>query len=296
MFTIALSPLRGLHRLLMLSLGLTCSPLVAQTTSDVPPPSTEFHLGPKGTLPVAFSQEAASAEKQNAEKTEVYIGKWKEAVEKTKRLECFMEITGLDKVFDLKAKSSASYQFLKIKQQAETKSYWHLDLKQQSPNNNLKTKIINNNVYDFNYDSKIIRFIDYGKLTDKKKKEMRIGFFSSFELALIEWPLEIVYFISSPNQILEKHTVILEKEDPYYLYFSLCPKSQEGQSATTRCQLVLLKSTFLVRRIWWAIPNGETCCDFTRMSLTPELKPSDFAPLDRENFKGWTIRESPNNH
>jgi|GEM_PF-5800567 len=291
MLTIALSPLRGLHRLLLLSLGLTCSPLVAQTTSDIPPPGLEIPLDPKGTTPVASSQ-ADSSPKQNAEKTAAYIEKWKEAVERTKRLECFMEITDVDKVFDQKTKSSGSYQFLKIKQQAETKSYWHLELKHDSPNDKRKTKIINNIIYNFNYDSKHISLIDYKKITDKKKKVMKSGFFSSMELALAEWPLEIVYFISNPNRILEKYTVILEKEDPYYLYLSLRPKSQEGPSASISCQLVLLKSTFLVRRIWWAIPHGEVCYDFTRMSLTPELKPGNFAPLDMGKFQGWTIHES----
>ncbi len=281
----------SLHWGLLLSMGLNCSALIAQTEIPPPPSSQELAAGVTSNSAAASSQETDATKKQNTEKTADYIRKWKEAVERTKRLECAIEVTKVDKVFSDKNKSSGNFQFLKIKLQAETKSYRNLDLKSGSPGNTISRRLINETIYTINNGSKYISIANYSKITDEQKKKMNSEFFSSIKLATIEEPVEISDFISNPNRILKHHDLGLCKEDAYYLYFSLRLKSKGDRSSSVRGQLVLSKDTFLVRRIWWGGPNDEVYYDFTRMSLAPELKLNDFAEPDREQFKGWTIYE-----
>ena len=84
----------------------------------------------------------------------------------------------------------------------------------------------------------------------------------------------------------------LAKEDQWYLYIELTPRTPEIKTILQRARLVLMKQTHLPRQLWWEQPNGnEITWDIPKIEVN--------VPLQREEFikpripQGWKLERVP---
>jgi TIGR03009 family protein len=84
----------------------------------------------------------------------------------------------------------------------------------------------------------------------------------------------------------------LAKEDQWYLYIELTPRTREIKADFQRARLVLMKQTHLPRQLWWQQPNGnEITWDIPKIEVN--------VPLQREEFtkpkipQGWKLVRVP---
>jgi TIGR03009 family protein len=69
----------------------------------------------------------------------------------------------------------------------------------------------------------------------------------------------------------------LAKEDRYYIYVDVVPRSPQDKADFQRARLVLNKDTFLPRQLWFEGANGtETLWDIPRMQTGTDLNPRLF--------------------
>jgi TIGR03009 family protein len=90
----------------------------------------------------------------------------------------------------------------------------------------------------------------------------------------------------------KRYDLKLAKEDQYYLYIDIVAKNEADKVDFARAQLVLIKGSFLPRRLWFEQPNGdEVTWDLPKTQLNPRLDRRMFeAPKPPD---GWTLERVP---
>jgi TIGR03009 family protein len=80
--------------------------------------------------------------------------------------------------------------------------------------------------------------------------------------------------------------------DKWYYYILIKPKNKQDQKDFSRARLVLNRTTFLPRQLWFEEPQkSEITWDFLKLDLKTELKRTEFGPPQRE--KGWEWKNAP---
>src|SRR5947199_27600 len=60
------------------------------------------------------------------------------------------------------------------------------------------------------------------------------------------------------EQAKQRYELKVTREDQYYIYLDVTPRSPQDRSDFVRAQLVLSKESFLPRQLWFEQPNGST--------------------------------------
>jgi TIGR03009 family protein len=93
-------------------------------------------------------------------------------------------------------------------------------------------------------------------------------------------------------QAKARYTMNFDKEDQYYYYVDVFPKTAVDKSDFTRARLVLIKTTGLPRQVWFEAPNqNETTWDFNKMMSNVQIDPREFdQPTPPQ---GWQLKRAP---
>ncbi len=91
-----------------------------------------------------------------------------------------------------------------------------------------------------------------------------------------------------------RYDLKLAKEDQFYVYIDVTPRFDQDKADFQRARLVLNKTNFMPRQLWFEQPNKDT--------VTWDIPTVDTkAPLKKDEFTkpatppGWTIKEMPRN-
>jgi TIGR03009 family protein len=83
-----------------------------------------------------------------------------------------------------------------------------------------------------------------------------------------------------------RYDLTLSKTDQYYFYVDVLPKSDADKADFQRAQLVLNKTTYLPRRLWFEQPNKDTVMwDVPKVETHVPLKKEDFTPTLPKDWK-----------
>jgi TIGR03009 family protein len=79
--------------------------------------------------------------------------------------------------------------------------------------------------------------------------------------------------------------------DKWYYYIMIKPKTAADKNDFARARLVLNRTTFMPRQLWFEQPNkNEITWDFLKLDIKTVLKRTDFAPPQPE--KGWELKRA----
>jgi TIGR03009 family protein len=125
-----------------------------------------------------------------------------------------------------------------------------------------------------------------------KQKTIRVH-----ELPLVLWgrdltdPYSLLLFPKA-REVRKRYDLKLVKEDQWYAYIELLPRSQEDKGNFDRARVVLTRSTFLPRQFWFMQPNGnEITWDIPRIERDIRLDRADF---DSPKVPaGWRLERLP---
>lgn len=82
--------------------------------------------------------------------------------------------------------------------------------------------------------------------------------------------------------------------DQWYYYIDIRPRTAADKVDFTRARLVLLRSNFMPRQLWFEEPNGnEIIWDFPRITANQEISLQEFAPPQLP--EGWRYVRVPSN-
>jgi TIGR03009 family protein len=91
-----------------------------------------------------------------------------------------------------------------------------------------------------------------------------------------------------------RYELKLTKEDQYYVYIEVLPKLDQDKADFQRARLVLNKTTFMPRQLWFEEPNKDThTWDIPAVETKVQLKKEEF--LSPPTPPGWKIEEMPRN-
>jgi TIGR03009 family protein len=89
-----------------------------------------------------------------------------------------------------------------------------------------------------------------------------------------------------------RYEMTLAKEDQYYIFVDILPRFPNDRADFKRARMVLNKSNFLPRRLWFEQPNGsETTWDIPRIQSGAELDRRLFDPP--QTPPGWRMVNVP---
>ena len=89
-----------------------------------------------------------------------------------------------------------------------------------------------------------------------------------------------------------RYDLQLVKNDQWYYYVKILPRTQEDKADFQEARLVLTANTFMPRELWFKEPNGnEVKWDITKIENGADLKRNDFvAPTPPP---GWKLERAP---
>jgi TIGR03009 family protein len=89
-----------------------------------------------------------------------------------------------------------------------------------------------------------------------------------------------------------RYDLKLNKEDQHYVYIDVVPRSDQDKADFQRARLVLNKSNFMPRQLWFEQPNKDTVTwDIPTVETKAPLKKEDF--LTPATPAGWQIKQMP---
>jgi TIGR03009 family protein len=99
-------------------------------------------------------------------------------------------------------------------------------------------------------------------------------------------PFSVLFSGMSTAQTRERFDWKFVKEDAWYIYLGIEPRTHTDRVTFLSARLVLLKESHLPRQIWFQTSGQEATWDFTKLDTAAELKKEDFTPKVPE---GWRI-------
>jgi TIGR03009 family protein len=93
-------------------------------------------------------------------------------------------------------------------------------------------------------------------------------------------------------EVKKRFEMKLAKEDDWYVFIDITPRSKEDKVDFTRARVVLYKNSYLPRMLWFEQPNGsESTWDIPRIDLKAKIERSMFdAP---RTPPGWKMVQVP---
>jgi TIGR03009 family protein len=104
-------------------------------------------------------------------------------------------------------------------------------------------------------------------------------------------PFPLFLLNVQPMQLRRRCTVRLVKEDQYYVYLDLLPRSRAGKDGLCRGRLVLARETGLPRQVWLEYPGREVIWDLHQAREGEELDRDLFAAPVAPS--GWKLTRDP---
>ncbi|MGF1580693.1 MAG: TIGR03009 domain-containing protein [Gemmataceae bacterium] len=205
------------------------------------------------------------------------LARWEQAMKNVATLQTTIRRTSIDKVFNTKEIYKGYARYLKTKH-ANLATLHLQNMKRKA----IFEKYVITSDYLYQYDptQKLIRVQRLpkgrnGQLTD----DNFLGFLFGMDAAEAKKRYDLRYIAPPEN-------------DKWYYYIEIRAKRKEDKADFTRARLVLLRSTFMPRQLWFEEQNGnEVFWDFESIDTKANLRVTDFAQPKLP--AGWQFRREP---
>jgi TIGR03009 family protein len=217
---------------------------------------------------VAAQQGAAPAQDPNAQLDLVLMG-WEKTLTSLRSLHVECQRTTVDKVFRTTEVFKGSAKYLKTPGpgQGSRASLELYKLTAQGPSTTVFEKYICTGTFLYEYSpaNKVIRVHD---LPQPKAGQISDDNFLSFLFGMKAVEAKQRYQLS---------LTLPSVPDKYYHYIQIQPKLAQDKADFTTAQLVLMRDSFLPRRVWFHQPNGnEITWDFPQVRRDVDIPPAAF--------------------
>jgi len=236
--------------------------------------STVFAQAPP-TAPVAPAQPVPpAAPAPNAARLDALLQKWEQEMKKVDVLAAEMNRTALDKVRGDVTTFSGHAKYMKPNLAA-------LEMvRKDNPQVFEKYLCTGTYLYEYAVTTKQIRVHDLPKPVNGNVSDDN---FLSF------------LFGMKAEQAKQRYDLRLVKEDQWYIYIEVLPRTAADKADFQKARLILNVSNFLPRQVWFQQPNGnEITWDIPKLAVGPDAKVqrTDFTPPNQPP-QGWTLVRAP---
>jgi TIGR03009 family protein len=228
-----------------------------------------------GGLP-AWAQQAAPAPAASPDdaKLDTYLKRWENEVQKVETLSANLIRTDKDKTLDSTSKLVGTAQYMRVGTGASAMNLARCEMALEGRQEPAEKLVCTGTyLYVFRPGQKEIRYYELPR--PKPGQVADDGFLS-------------LLFGAKRDEARKRWTLKLTKEDQWYIYVDILPRTPQDQSEFKRAQLVLNRDSFLPRRLWFETPNGnETTWDIPAINKN--------VPLERKYFdkpdvpQGWKL-------
>ncbi len=205
------------------------------------------------------------------------LARWEHAMKNVKTLETTIRRTSIDKVFNTKEVYRGYARYLKTKH-ANLAALHLQNTKRKTAFE--KYVITSDFLYQYDPAQKLIRV---QKLPKGRNGQLTDDNFLSFLFGM---------GAAEAKKRYDLRYIAPPKDDKWYYYIEIRAKTKADKADFTRARLVLLRSTFMPRQLWFEEQNGnEVFWDFERVNTKADLRVTDFAQPKLPT--GWRYRREP---
>lgn len=226
----------------------------------------------------------AQVEDPNAAILDDVLGKWEKAMVGIQSLYCEINRTNTDRVFQSKEKYSGRAMYVRsnLPNQASRASLELYKEGDKGPRPDVFEKYIISGTFLYEYSpaNKVIRVHELpqpkaGQLGD----DNLLSFLFGMKAADAKQRYQITH-VPAPAG------------DMWYTYLKIQPKFAQDKADFTEARLVLLRSTFMPRQVWFHQPNGnEVTWDFPKLQSGVDIPLANFAQPQLPT--GWQFEKMP---
>lgn len=205
---------------------------------------------------------------------DTHLGKWEAAMKDVTALGAELVRTDKDRTWEKVDKLSGVAYYMKSGAGPTALNLALLELRATDGKKELREKFIctGTYIYQFLPDRKEIRYYEMPKPKPGQVAEDNL-------LSLL--------FGMKADDAKKRYSLKLAKEDQFYIYVDIAPRSAADKSDFQRARLVLNKTNYLPRQLWFEHANGnEVMWDIPNLSTTVKLERKHFdAPKAPEGWK-----------
>jgi TIGR03009 family protein len=243
------------------------------------------------TLPTSAQQaQPAAAQPPAAADDKVldaHLAQWEAAMKKVETLGAQLTRIDKDPVYDHVQKLTGVAYYMKAGSGPSTQNLALLEMKMEGQKE-FKEKFIctGTYIYQFAPEQKEIRYYELPKPKEGQVAE--------------ENNLLSLLFGMKAEDAKRRYELKLAKEDTYYIYVDIAPRSAADKSDFQRARLVLNKSNYLPRQLWfehanrsevmWDIPNLNVGMALDRRAFDAPKAPAGWKVVAGENRSQTTVR------
>jgi TIGR03009 family protein len=214
-------------------------------------------------------------------KLDEYLLRWEQEMQKLQSLEATLERTEKDKTFQTEKKFVGFARYMKDGTGPTARNLAMLEMKEPGKQDIYEKFICTGTfLYQFSPTTKEIRAL---RLPPPKPGQVGDDNFLTF------------LFGMKAEQAKLRYDLKVTREDQYYIYLDVVPRTPQDQADFKRAQLVLNKDSFLPRQLWFEQPNGSTIVwAIPRLDTKAKINEKDFdAPSLPTGWKMVTVERPP---
>jgi TIGR03009 family protein len=214
-----------------------------------------------------------------------YLLRWEQEMQRIQSLAAVLQLKEHDKTFDTKQEYAGFAQYMKAGAGPTAQNLGMLELRPLGKGGAVKNEVSHKfictgaHIYQFLPAQKEIKAYEIprppaGQVADDN--------FLSF------------LFGMKAAQARARYDLKLSKEDQWYIYVDIVPRTPRDRAEFRRAQIVLNRDSFLPRRLWFEQPNGsEVLWDIPQIQAGARVNRADFDPPKAP--PGWKLTHVPRN-
>lgn len=208
------------------------------------------------------------------------LKQWELQMQRIEFLTANLTLVEKDKVFNSAKTSNGTAKYLKSGSPNQPVLLASLEFRKENKvETDRKFLCTGNFLYELDFTQKVVRAFEMPK---PKAGQVADDSFLTF------------IFGMKAEEAKNRYNLNLDKEDQYYSYISITPKLPGDRADFQRAQLVLLRATFLPRRLWFEKPNGdETTWDIAVIDTKKPVDRKEFDPPQLGKDWRWMQASSP---
>ena len=216
-------------------------------------------------------------------KLDQHLRRWEQEMRKVQTLSALLNRIDKDKVFQSTAKFTGFAQYMKSGAGPTAMNLALLELKADKQTE-VSEKFICTGTYLYQFAPKQKEIRAY-ELPRPRPGQVADDNFLSF------------LFGMKAEEAKRRYQLTLAKEDKWYVYVDVAPRSASDKVDFARARLVLNKDTYLPRQLWFEHANGnEVTWDIPRLQVGVSLNRRDFdAPKPPPGWKLVPVSRTENN-
>jgi TIGR03009 family protein len=209
------------------------------------------------------------------------VAKWEETMSKVDSLVADCEITSIDKVFNTKDVYSGKAKYLRTKAATMGSLELFKIVKGVQDKNQFKKFIYTGNfLYSFVPENKVVLVQQLPKPAPGQGVDNNL--------------LSFVFGMRAADA-KKRYELKWQKPDENYYYLEVVPKLAKDKQDFKQARLVFVKSSFMLRQVWFIEPNQNAVVwEFPKISINEPLKVTDFGQPALP--PGWRLEKVASNN